>query len=281
MTRPRPTSAGPPRQTTANLPATRVRAALTPDPGRADRRGVDRRRPAGASRVAVPRSATLGLDLQGGLEVVLEAVPAGEPDAAGGRSRPLGRDHAQPHRQARRRGAGGPQAGQQPDLDRAPGRRRPRRGGASSARPLSSSSTTSRRALTGAVDRRAGLPADPAARTCTTCSRTRGRARSIRNEGRPSQYYLFRAQGKGCVAGPMPTERALRATEAAREAGVTADALPSGLRIFARAGRDGHRHLRRPAAVCPGVGRETAPTDNCPLPLQARPEGPSEDRFRR
>ena len=86
----------------------------------------------GVVLLAVPgspihRKPTLGLDLQGGLEVVLQAVP---PKGHSARRRPRWTarsvDHAEPHRQARRLRAGDPQAGHEPDRDRA--RRRPRPG---------------------------------------------------------------------------------------------------------------------------------------------------------
>ena len=60
---------------------------------------------------------TLGLDLQGGLEITKQAVPpkGREPDEGG--SRPLGLDHARPRRPPRRLRAGDPHAGRRPDHD--------------------------------------------------------------------------------------------------------------------------------------------------------------------
>ena len=77
----------------------------------------------GVGLIAIPGSPlhqapTLGLDLQGGLEVTLEGGDAEEPAAADSRPRPLGRDPPEPGRQARRRRARDPQAGLEPDRDR-------------------------------------------------------------------------------------------------------------------------------------------------------------------
>jgi preprotein translocase subunit SecD len=70
---------------------------------------------AGAALLAIPGSpahkkVTLGLDLQGGLEVVLKAVPP-KGKTCDSACRPLGLDHAQPD-DARRLRARDPQAGQ-------------------------------------------------------------------------------------------------------------------------------------------------------------------------
>ena len=81
----------------------------------------------GVALLAVPSSpfhkgTTLGLDLQGGLEVVLKAVPPkGHKITEDDLDRSVD-DHAEPHRQARRRRARAPQAGLRPD--RHPARRR-------------------------------------------------------------------------------------------------------------------------------------------------------------
>ena len=86
----------------------------------------------GVGLIAIPgsplrRSRRLGLDLQGGLEVTLAGGAGEEPAAAEGRPRPVGRDHPEPRRQARRRRARDPQAGLEPDRDRPARREEPGR----------------------------------------------------------------------------------------------------------------------------------------------------------
>ena len=87
----------------------------------------------GVGLLAIPGSPihqkpTLGLDLQGGLEVTLQAVPPPNRQAAEVRPHAVGRDPARPHRPARRRGARDPGAGRRPDLDPDPRHQEPRRG---------------------------------------------------------------------------------------------------------------------------------------------------------
>ncbi len=77
----------------------------------------------------IKKDVTLGLDLQGGLEVTLQAVPPKDRKLTGDGPRPLRLDHARPRRPARRRRARDPQAGQRPDHDPAPGRQGSRHGG--------------------------------------------------------------------------------------------------------------------------------------------------------
>ena len=95
----------------------------------------------------IHKKPTLGLDLQGGLEITKQAVPPKGRKLTKEDLEPLGHDHARPRRPPRRLRAGDPHAGQRTRsrsscrASRIP--RRPRR---SSARRRSSSSTTSRRA---------------------------------------------------------------------------------------------------------------------------------------
>ena len=78
----------------------------------------------GVALMAVPGSPihqkpTLGLDLQGGLEVTLQAVPPVDRELTE-EDQPVGRHHAEPSRQARRPGARDPHAGRRPDRHPAP-----------------------------------------------------------------------------------------------------------------------------------------------------------------
>ena len=109
-----------------------------PDPPRPRRRGVHR-----GAELAGPQAAQAGPRPAGWVGVRAEGAAAEGTQADGGRPRPLGHDHAEPRRQARRLRADHHEAGLGPDLD--PARRasttstRRRR---SSARRRNSSSTT-------------------------------------------------------------------------------------------------------------------------------------------
>jgi SecD/SecF fusion protein len=66
-------------------------------------------------------------------------------------------------------------------------------------------------------------------------------------------FYLFRAEGKKLLAGPLPTRAALLETEAAREAGVTAGTVPEAYRIFKVPNETAVVTCGTSAVVCPGV----------------------------
>ena len=79
-----------------------------------------------ASLVAIAlRPAVLGLDLQGGVEVVLQGEPTEDAEVTPEAIAALGRDHPQPRRLVRRGRARDPDAGQRPDRGRAAGRGQP------------------------------------------------------------------------------------------------------------------------------------------------------------
>jgi SecD/SecF fusion protein len=66
-------------------------------------------------------------------------------------------------------------------------------------------------------------------------------------------WYLFRTEGKELLAGPARTREDLLATEAAREAGVTAEEVPEGYRVFKVPNETTVVTCGRNAVVCPGV----------------------------
>ena len=87
----------------------------------------------GVGLMAVPSSPlhqkpTLGLDLQGGLEITKQAVPPKGRKLTKEDLEPLGLDHARPRRPPRRLRARDPHAGQRPDHDPAAGRQGSRGG---------------------------------------------------------------------------------------------------------------------------------------------------------
>ena len=210
---------------------------------------------------------TLGLDLQGGLEVTLQAVPPADRKLTSRRPRPLGRHHAQPGRQARCQRAVDLQAGKRPDRDPAPGRQGPG-GGCGDHRN------------DGAA--RALRPRDVARRTVDLDSRRAGRepvvvrtprAGSGAGEGRHLRGLLHRQ--------PQDEARRLRAVrlrgggdpEVRRQATGRTGALR-------RAQGHGRRHLRRGRSRVPRRRRRGCRAGpHLLLPLQVRPaERPADDR---
>ena len=140
------------RRTAANLRPLPLRESSTaPHPRSADRRRPGRRRLCSSIPGSpLQKEPTLGLDLQGGLEVTLQAVPP--------KNRPLQKSDLDRSVEILRDridklGVAEPEIRKQGDdqiVDRPPRRRGPRtQSSRSSARPRSSSSTTSRRTSSG------------------------------------------------------------------------------------------------------------------------------------
>ncbi len=189
------------------------------------------------------QSPTLGLDLQGGLEVTLQAVPPRDRELHEGRPRPLRDDHARPRRPARRLRARDPHAGRRSDRDPASRRRKiPRLQRGSSARPPSSSSSTSRRTC-GAVDQSPDPPADRNRRSSTTCSRVSRRSpprgsprRSISSEeGKEAGRRAGQARARRCSASSAAWSPRATSSSRCRRDTVVVSCAPDAL-------------------VCPGIG---------------------------
>ena len=189
------------------------------------------------------------------------------PEADEGRPRPLGHDHARPRRPPRRVRAGDPHAGQRPDHDPAARASRiPRRPRRSSARPRSSSSSTSRRASW---------------RRRSTSTGTRSRAASVYDllagqqaivKDKSDQWWVFDKKKK-LVVGPVSTkEKAL--AQVRRQAARRLQALRHPER---HRGDLVRRRRRQSARVHGGV----TPTGEPVLPLQVRPAGRAADDGRR
>jgi SecD/SecF fusion protein len=92
-------------------------------------------------------------------------------------------------------------------------------------------------------------------------------------------YYLFREQGKKLLAGPVRSREALVGTEAAREAGVTVDKVPKGYKVFKVPDRTVVVTCGEGAVFCPG-GTEQNPTETSYYLFKFQPNAPElRDRF--
>ena len=165
----------------------------------------------GVAALAIPASPlyqapTLGLDLQGGLEVCSRPCRRANRPLAGADLDRSRRDHPQPRRQARRRRAGDPQAGRRPDRrSSCRASRTPSRSSRCSARPPSSSSSTSRTTSSGPSHRREQVPGPTESLydLLSPASRPSSKRRS-----RATSWYLFDRQEEA-PRGPGATREAL------------------------------------------------------------------------
>ena len=244
-------------------------------------------------RLAVHRGVKKGLDLQGGLEVVLKAQPPPGHKLTSADLDRVGLDHAQPRRQARRRVAGDPQAGHRPDRD--PARRRPQPGaggGDHRQHRRSSSCTTSsrrscrRRSRSAAA---AGRDAEPlpaalarrrpprrtasrAATSSSSPSRSRPRPATARRRRRRRRSSGSRrpARSPRCTATRRPGNAGLLDASKGQDAeGLQGAAGPAGTIVITCSAEDDRRLPGRPQ-------RAAAAGQDRLLPLQARrlPERP-------
>ncbi len=213
----------------------------------------------GVALLAIPgspiqRKPRLGLDLQGGLEVVLKAVPPKGRAAHLERCRPLDRDHAEPDRQARRERAGDPQAGLEPDRDRARRREEPAGGRGDHRQDGAAPVLRPRERPRPAVDRRPGLPGrdDEPLRAPV--------ARPVDGGQEP----------RGLVRLQPPPQAGRRP---GRHEGAGAQALrrhaAEGLLALRRADQDDGDHVRPAGGRLPG--RQHHAHDDLLLPLQVQP----------
>ena len=217
---------------------------------------------------------TLGLDLQGGLEVILQAEARG----AGSRSpRRISTARSRSSASAstssacpRPRSA---EAGHRPDLGPAPGVHDPEQARRDHRpdRPARAS-TTSIPALTGGRSTRRRGRHSFESRFDLLSNARRGLGRATKKNAGP--YYLFHAATRSCSPGRCRPRRTLP-TEAARRR-AEAGELPKGLRILARpAGHRSHhlRRLRRPCAPASGAHRRLPY-----LPVQVTTRTPRTER---
>ena len=177
-------------------------------------------------------------------------MPPDGRELTGRRPRPLGRDHAQPHRQARRLRARDPQAGRRPDRD--PAARRPRPGARRrdhrqdrAARALRPRGRPHRR-------RRATSQGDPGREP--TLYNLLARASSRRRGGTSRRSTTSSTHKKKLVAGPARRHARRSLDDAARRgaAGRRRSCPRAGKLLGVPEGHDRH-HLRHRRALCPGV----------------------------
>ena len=221
------------------------RPALLSHPARPDPRGTRRAWRCSRSRDRpVHKKPTLGLDLQGGLEVVLKAVPPkGKQLTSSDVDRSVGIMRNRIDKLGVER-AGDPQAGHEPDRDparrRAATRRRPPR---SSARPPSSSSTTSRPTSSRPSIDAPGLPGRRrrASTTLLAGQRRRQGARRARTTSSTDDRSWSSAR----------STRRSRLLEALRR-----QACPKGCKVFAVPSKTTVITCGPPAVVCPGVNTD-------------------------
>jgi SecD/SecF fusion protein len=79
----------------------------------------------------------------------------------------------------------------------------------------------------------------------------------VRQNG-ASGYYLFEQKTKKLVAGPLPSQQALLGTDAAESAGAKDDEAPNGYKVFAVPNKTAIVSCGTRGDFCPGVGAVTA-----------------------
>jgi SecD/SecF fusion protein len=217
----------------------------------------------GAMLLIVPGSplhkeAVLGLDLQGGFEVTLEAVP---PPNRPLREGDLNRSLEIIRNRVDKLGVAEPEVRKQGtnQISAAlPGVDNPDRVreiiGSTAKLELYDLQT----ALTGPSIDAQGLQAIPTDNLYDLLASAATQSLAAKSKG-GGPYYLFKEEGKGLVAGPLRTREALLATAKARAAGVTADTVPKGYKLFKVPAQTTVIICGDGAVVCPGVN-ELNPT---------------------
>lgn len=198
------------------------------------------------------RKATLGLDLQGGLETVLQAVP---PENRQLRPSDLDRSVGIIRNRIDKLGVSEPEVRKQSSDQISvslPGVKDPDRVrdviGSTAKLELYDLQT----ALTGPSIDAQGFNPVPTENLYDLLASAQTQSLASRSENSDA-YYLFKQQGKKLVAGPLRTEKALRNTAKAKAAGVTADSLPKGYKIFKVPDKTVVITCGEGAVVCPGV----------------------------
>jgi SecD/SecF fusion protein len=237
----------------------------------------------GAALIAVPGSPLykkpiLGLDLQGGLQVVLQAVPERNVPL---RESDLNRSADIIRERIDKLGVAEPEVRTQPPDQisiELPGVRDARRAadliGQTAVLELYDLQT----ALTGPSVTSQTFQPVPTESLYDLLAAAPTQSLAARSEG-GGPYYLFRQQGKKIVAGPLSTRAALLQTDAAQKAGVTADTVPKGYKIFKVPARTVVVTCGTKAVVCPGVN-ELNPTSTFYYLFKYTPNADSvRDRF--
>ena len=234
----------------------------------------------------VYKAPVLGLDLQGGFEVTLEAVP---PPNRPLREGDLNRSLEIIRNRVDKLGVAEPEVRKQgtnqisaalPGVDN-PDRVREIIGSTAKLELFDLQT-----ALTGPSIDAQGLQAIPTDNLYDLLASAATQSLAAKSKG-GSPYYLFKEEGKELVAGPLRTREALLQTDKARQAGVTADKVPKGYKLFKVPAQTVVITCGASAVVCPGVN-ELNPThtsyylfkfrDDPKLPLMERfPQMSGED----
>src|SRR5215208_4372233 len=212
----------------------------------------------GAALLAIPSSPiykkpVLGLDLQGGLEVVLKAVP--------GREETLQKADLERSKEIIRNRID--RIGVSEPLVRTQGKDQiavemPGVKNADQARKVIGQTAKLelydlQPALTGpSISTTAGF--QPIPKNGLYDLLASATTQSLAKENGASSYTLFEQKGKKVVAGPLPTKEALLATAAAKKAGVNDGQLPEGVKIFALPNKTAVIRCGLRSDFCPGVG---------------------------
>ena len=248
----------------------------------------------GALLLAVPGSPVyqkpmLGLDLQGGLEVVLKAVPPKGHTLTPDDLEPVDLDHAEPHQQARRLRAGDPQAGQRPDRDPARRRAQPGRGSAADRQDGPAPALRLRDRPHRPVDRRERQPGrDADALRPAQAGADAGRAGHAGRRTTSSRRRRSRKPAKTKNGKPIGKPTARRSTRSSRPAPTEEQLLkPFGGKV-----PDGPRDPRRrrrtrlvvscpTASGCLGAARASLADGDLLLPPEVLPARAPRTRCRR
>jgi SecD/SecF fusion protein len=215
----------------------------------------------GAALIAIPGSPaykkpTLGLDLQGGLEVVLKAVP--------GRGQTLQKADLERSKEIIRNridriGVAEPLVRTQGDDQIAvemPGVKN-----ADQAREVIGQTAQLelydlQPALTGpSVSATQGFQAIPKTKLYDLLASAA--TQSLVDDNGAQSHYLFEQKGKKTLAGPFPTKEALFGSAAAKKAGIEGEDVPKGYKVFALPNETVLIRCGIRADFCPGVGSVT------------------------
>jgi SecD/SecF fusion protein len=213
----------------------------------------------GAALLAIPGSPlykkpVLGLDLQGGLQVVLQAVP---PENRPLRESDLNRSSDIIRERIDKIGVAEPEVRTQPPDQisiELPGVSDAGRAAALIGQTAVLELYDLQTALTGPSVATNGFQAIPTESLYDLLAAAQTQSLAARAEG-GGPYYLFREQGKKLLAGPQRTREELLQTEAAKQAGVTAEKVPRGYKIFKVPAQTVVITCGKTAVVCPGVNQ--------------------------
>jgi SecD/SecF fusion protein len=202
----------------------------------------------------VHRKPALGLDLQGGLEVILKAVP---PPNRPLRASDLDRSVGIIRNRIDKLGVSEPDVRKQGKNQISvslPGVKDPDRVRSIIGSTAKLELYDLQRALTGPSIDATGLNPAPTDKLYDLLASASTQSLARKSDG-GGPYYLFRQKDKKLVAGPLRTREALLKTAAARKIGATGAKLPTGYKIFKVPQTTVIVTCGTGAVVCPGVNQ--------------------------